>query len=293
MTSGYEFLDRLRDDLGQLPTHADHVFRRRRWMVVAPITVIVVVSFAVVAVILTRGGSTAVPTASAATYLNAAADHVLAMPATHLEPGQFYYEKYHGTVGPLPGVAIGTSEQWTSRYGTGRLLYDGHQIAGFTGSAAHPAQTAFGSRSLTYPQLQALPTDPNSLAAIIRKASTPPGPIGVSSAEYRTIGQLLSGSPWPIPPRLRAALLRVAATIPGLTISKNARDCAGRPAIAVINQEHGYANDEPVRMRFELFFNPKNDLFLGERGTVEGLTQPFQCIALLDAGVVNSSVTRP
>ena len=265
--------------------------RTHTWLIAAPLGLAVVCAVAVI--MLTRGGSGTVPTASAATFLNAAADHALSAPAARLEPGQFYYEKYHGTdLGPLEG-AIGTSEQWMNRLGTGRVLYDGHQIAGFKATARHPVTTSFGNRGLTYAQLQALPTDPQRLAGILRRASLPAGPIGVSEEEYRTIGQLLVGSPWPIPPRLRAALLRVAATIPGLTIEQDARDCAGRRATAVVGYEQGYANDKPVQMRFELLFDAKTNLFLGERGTVVGQAQPFRCIALLRAGVVDTMTTRP
>ncbi len=290
MTGGYDFLDQLRNDLAQLPDQVHGRPRRRVWLAISPIALALVVAGTVL--VLTRGGSSAVPSASAATFLNAAADHALATPAARLGVGQFYYEKYHGTdLGPLEG-AIGTSEQWMNRLGTGRELYDGHFIAGFTGSAAHPAQTSFGNRSLTYAQLQALPTDTDQLASVVRRASLPAGPIGPSAAEYRTIGGLLVGSPWPIPPGLRAALLRVAAAIPGLALEEGVRDCASRAATAVVEYERGYANDKPVRMRFELFFNPATHLFLGERGTVVGQTQPFRCIALLRAGVVNSMTAR-
>jgi hypothetical protein len=291
-TTGYRFLDQLRNDLAELPARRNRVARRARWQVAAVVAGIAV-SAAVVALVLTRGGSATVPTASAATFLNTAADDALTTPATVLRPGQFYYEKYHGTnLGPIAG-AIGTNERWTSRFGSGRMLYNGHFIAGFTGSATRPAQTAFGNRSLTYAQLQALPTDPDRLADLIRKASTPAGPIGLPAAEYRVIGQLLSGSPWPIPRNLGAGLLRVAATIPGLTITRHTHDCAGRPAVAIVSHERGAADDKPVRMRFALFFNPTTDLFLGEAGTVEGHAHPFQCIALMDAGVVNSMTAKP
>jgi hypothetical protein len=291
MTSGHDFLNQLRNDLADLPVKPHARPRRRLWLAISPIALAVLVAGPVF--VLARGGSSTVPAASAATFLNSAADQALAAPAARLGPGQFYYEKYHGTdLGPLEG-AVGTSEQWMTRLGTGRLLYDGHQVMGFTGSAAHPAATSFGNRGLTYAQLQALPTDPNQLGSVVRQASLPAGPIGLSAAEYRTIGQLLDGSPWPIPPRLRAALLRVAATIPGLTVEEGTRDCANRAATAVVEYERGYANDEPVRMRFELFFNPTTDLFLGERGTVIGRTQPFRCIALLRAGVVDAMTARP
>jgi hypothetical protein len=71
------------------------------------------------------------------------------------------------------------------------------------------------------------------------------------------------------------------------------RVCAGRRATAVVHDEQGYANDKPVPMRFELLFDAKTDLFLGERGTVIGQTQPFRCVALLRAGVVKSMTTTP
>jgi hypothetical protein len=290
MTSGYDFLDLLRDDLEQLPSRAERRPARR----LIPAATGIAIACAVGAAIVTHGGSSTVSTASAATFLNHAAKNALATAAPRLGPHQFYYEKYHGTdLGPRPGTT-GTTERWMNRLGTGRERYNGSEIAGFSGSAASPATTPFGNESLTYAELQALPTDPEHLSEIIRHASTPAGPIGLAAAKYRTIGQLLADSPWPIPSRVRAAMLQVAATIPGLTIHQSARDCAGRPAIAVVNHEHGYVNNEPVQMRFALFFSPHTNLFLGERGTVVGHPHhPLRCVALLNAGVVNSQTATP
>lgn len=291
MTSGYDFLDQLRSDLVHLPAQADTRGTRRRWLVGTPIGLAVACAAAVL--VLARGNSGTVPAASAETFLKTAADRALAAPAARLGPGQFYYERYHGTdLGPLPS-GIGTSERWMSRLGTGRELYDGHPLYRFLGSATHPGATALGNRSLTYAQLRALPTDPERLAGVVRRASTPSGQVGLSSSEYRTIGQLLGGSPWPIRPALRSALLRVAATIPGLEVESGARDCAGRAATAIVEHERGYDDDKPVRMRFELFFNPKSYLFIGERAAVVGQKKPFRCIALLAAGVVDSMTARP
>jgi hypothetical protein len=179
MTSGYDFLDGLRDDLERLPSRVER--RPARLWGLIPAATGIAIACAVAAVVVTHGGSSTVSTASAATFLNHAANNALSIGAPRLGPRQFYYEKYHGTdLGPLLG-AIGTSERWTNRVGAGRLLYNDHQIAGFTGTAAHPAATALGNRALTYAQLQALPTDPGPLADIIREASTPAGPIGLVS----------------------------------------------------------------------------------------------------------------
>jgi hypothetical protein len=292
MSTGYDFLDQLRDDLVALPVGVSRRPMSRLALISGSGVAVACVGVALL--ILARGGSSTVPTASAATFLNKAASRALDTPAAVLGPGQFYYEKYRGTNvegEQIPG-ASGTSEEWMGLT-RGRLVFNGFEQAEFRATAGHPFTTSFGNRQLTYTQLLSLPTDSGRLAAIVHRASLPNGQISVSESQYRTIFQLLSGSPWPIPPPLRAALLHVAATIPGLTLNDAARDCAGRAAIAVTLTTRGVDDDKPVRMRLEMLFDPATNLYLGNRGTVVGQPHPFECVALINSGIVNSMTQRP
>jgi hypothetical protein len=293
MSTGYDFLDELRDELATLPPVARRQTRTRpRWTIAACVGGLVAVGAAVV---LARGGSNAVPPADAAAFLTQAADRALAEPVRPLRPGQFYYEKTRGSnVGTDAAGGSGTSEQWTSRR-SGRVLWNGHPLTAFRAFPGHPLTTPFGNRALTYPELLALPNDPEHLASVIRRASQPPGPMGPVVAQFRTIDQLLSQSPWPIPAQLRASILRVAAAIPGLTIDHAAHDCAGRPAIAVtqVSRSYGGNRSSLAPMRAEMLFDPTTDAYLGDRATVVGNAHPFECVALLNAGVVNSITQRP
>jgi hypothetical protein len=165
----------------------------------------------------------------------------------------------------------------------------------FRAVPGHPLATPFGSRVLTYAQLLALPTDPERLARLIRNVSGPPGPVGPLVARFRTIDQLLSQSPWPIPTPLRASILRVAAAIPGLTLNHASVDCAGRRAVAVtqVSRSYGGNRNDLSLMRAEMLFDPATDAYLGDRETVVGHARPFECVALLKTGVVNSDHIRP
>ena len=70
-----------------------------------------------------------------------------------------------------------------------------------------------------------------------------------------------------VPPKLAAALFRVAATIPGATVVPHAADAAGRPGIAVAR------NVSEDKADAELIFNQHTYQFLGAR---EVLTSPVK-----------------
>ena len=75
-----------------------------------------------------------------------------------------------------------------------------------------------------------------------------------------------------VPPRLAAALFKVAATIPGATVKPHVTDAAGRAGIAVARVGQEYPEDN------ELIFDPRTYRLLGQRSTLaapeKGLGQP-------------------
>src|SRR5207237_4444564 len=77
---------------------------------------------------------------------------------------------------------------------------------------------------------------------------------------FTEIGAVLREDPFPA--KVRAALYRVAARIPGIQALGLTRDGIGRPALAVALDDTLYG------MRSELLFDPKTSRLLGERSVV-------------------------
>ena len=99
----------------------------------------------------------------------------------------------------------------------------------------------------------------------------------VDEETFVFVGDLLRGPP--LPQDLRAALLRAAARIPGITLVPDAKDLNGRPGIGV-----AYGSGEGASM---LVFDRRTNAFLGEsegedRGSVD-----------LASGIVSSPDERP
>ncbi len=113
---------------------------------------------------------------------------------------------------------------WIGNRVTGRLVQGGQ------GSAAIPAGISLGRRTITWKQLQNLPTAPGPLSAVIASASKNNGQPLVQ-AEFGTIVGLLFESP--TPPELRSALYRAAARLPGVTLVPASHDLIGRAAAEV------------------------------------------------------------
>jgi hypothetical protein len=107
----------------------------------------------------------------------------------------------------------------------------------------------------TYRLLRSLPTRPTALLARILAASKKPGNPNLRA--MLTISNVLINSI--APPKLNAALYRVAANIPGLHVVRHATDPLGRPGFGVT-----FSSD---RTRIEWIFNSKTLHLLGERLT--------------------------
>jgi hypothetical protein len=120
-----------------------------------------------------------------------------------------------------------------------------------------PAQGCPGAppARFTYKFLTTLPTNPVKLRAWIYAHKN--GGQSADDQAWTDINDLLESTL--TPPRLTAALFRVAATIPGATVVPHATDTAGRPGIAVARFIQGSTEDS------ELLFGARTYRLLGGR----------------------------
>ncbi|MEW2621328.1 CU044_5270 family protein [Streptomyces sp. NPDC048106] len=95
-------------------------------------------------------------------------------------------------------------------------------------TAPGPWRFAVGTGGLTWDQLTRLPTSPAALRARLRPYAEPEQ--DPSEAVFVTVGELLAS---PAPPKVRAALFRVAAELPGVRVAGPATDSTGRRGTAV------------------------------------------------------------
>jgi hypothetical protein len=110
----------------------------------------------------------------------------------------------------------------------------------------------------TYQFLTTLPTNPAKLRAWIYAHKN--GGQGADNQAWTDISDLLGTML--TPPKLTAALFKVAATIPGATVVPHATDAAGRAGIAVARLIQGSTQDN------ELVFSARTYRLLGERTTL-------------------------
>jgi len=115
----------------------------------------------------------------------------------------------------------------------------------------------------TYQFLTTLPTNPARLRAWIYAHKN--GGQSADNQAWTDIGDLLGTTL--TPPKLTAALLRVAATIPGATVVPHATDAAGRAGIAVARLIQASTEDN------ELVFSARTYHLLGERTTLTAPTK--------------------
>src|SRR5260221_825406 len=115
----------------------------------------------------------------------------------------------------------------------------------------------------TYQFLTTLPTNPAKLRAWIYARKN--GGQSADGQAWTDICDLLGTTL--TPPKLTAALLRVAATIPGATVVPHATDAAGRAGIAVARLIQASTEDN------ELVFSARTYHLLGERTTLTAPTK--------------------
>jgi hypothetical protein len=266
--------------------------RRRRWLL-APAAAVALAAAAVAISTGLDSGDVAPPDASAHAALERVAKVAQAQTSLDVPPGKFLYirerDAYLATVADRPSwstITPETRETWVGRDGSGRFVTRGRAIV-FPGprdrtrwiaagrpSFAAPSNAsdaalaesysnngfAAGSRSLSYDQLAALPTDGQAMyRRLIELAGT--GGSSPDAEAFVIIGDLLRSAP--VPGNVRAGLYRAAAYIKGIHFAGEVSDALGRHGLAVdLPSGHGTRN--------RLVFDPQTSELLAEE---EVLTQ--------------------
>ncbi|MBE3010090.1 CU044_5270 family protein [Microbispora sp. NEAU-D428] len=112
------------------------------------------------------------------------------------------------------------------------------------------------ARDTAYTNLKKLPADPERMRAYLY--DRPHGDNPPDTGAWTAVGDLLRETYVPAPQR--AALFKAAATIPGVTVTENVEDAAGRTGIGVGRVSGG--------VREEIIFDSSTYELLGERGIV-------------------------
>lgn len=108
-----------------------------------------------------------------------------------------------------------------------------------------------------------LPTNPARLGALLRKRAIESGPPGPAE-DFVQVGDLLRETD--APPALRAALFKVAASIPGVKILGRVTDRLGRTGVVVAYVDHPPAGKYRGMYGLdELIFAPKTSALLDEQ----------------------------
>jgi len=252
--------------------------RRRVWLL--PATVTAAVAVAIVALVLADvlGSGSPGPSPAAAAVFKRLAAVASTQPSNVPGPGQYLYvdsQQANLSEAPEVGCTMLVPERrqiWIGADGSGRLLENTRE-ASFPTAADRAAcarahllgQAAPGTSDMWFApdclsigptNLQALPTDPAALRALLDARKIEGGPPGPAE-DFVQIGDLLRETD--ASPALRAAIYKVAATIPGVAVLGPARDHAGRLGIGLAYDGSG--------ARSELIFDPRTSALLGELDT--------------------------
>ncbi|HZG06654.1 MAG TPA: CU044_5270 family protein [Streptomyces sp.] len=207
------------------------ILRRRTLVGLAAAAAVATV--AVPAMLPTGPGDGLIAGANASAFLGEMSATVAAQPAPPRD-APFWYVKSRSRIGD---ERAGIREEWF-----GRRVAGGYVQSGPDGSSSNVAPgpatwvIGFSGQTMTWDQLQTLPTDPTALAAVLRRASTVPGsdpgsdPGSNVDTVFGVIGELLTS---PAPPKVKAALYAVAARVPGVRLVGTVIDDAGRSGVAV------------------------------------------------------------
>lgn len=252
--------------------------RRRVWLL--PATVAVAAAVAVVALVLADvfGSGSPGPSPAAAAVFTRLAAVAKTQPSNVPGPGQYLYvdsDQANEAIAAGTGCTMLAPERrqiWIGADGSGRLLENIGQasflsaadrtacarahLLGQAGPGTSDMWFAADCLSIGPTNLQALPTDPAALRALLDARKIEGGPPGPAE-DFVQIGDLLRETD--ASPALRAAIYKVAATIPGVELLGPARDHAGRLGIGLAYKTAG--------ARSELIFDPQTSALLGELDT--------------------------
>jgi hypothetical protein len=218
-------LDRAREQLAHR-TAERKPSRARRRTVLALVAAAAAAAAVAVPVLPLGPGARPVARADAATFLTVVADRAAAQQADW-QDAAFWYSR---SKGQQSGEPVWTREIWLGRTAAGHLetsrLEGGRPIA-FDGPATFGVG---GGDSTDWKGLWRLPTDPVALEKVLRAGRHGAGE-DADSELFVAVGDLLRETP--APPALRAALYRVAARVPGVTLVGDVTDREGRSGTAV------------------------------------------------------------
>jgi hypothetical protein len=247
--------------------------------------------------------------ASAAEVLRRAAAAALPSPPTHLAPGQFWYSENVGTYLDYrdgTGQTVGAYVSETETYWVGvrgwirrdklrsvRAENSSTPKAELRDFGPNPSLNEHNNQAdlpVSYAQLLSAPTSTAGLTRFVLRAETRPG--FHISPKYRTF--LLVNSIHDIliepmvPGRLRSALFRVAATIPGARMIGAAQDSLGRAAVEIdfdVPDQH---------TRYEFLFDPTSYVLTDMREVnIDNPKQLYGDTAFIASGLVNHVGAAP
>lgn len=221
------------------------------------------------------GGKTPGAQAGATEILLRAATTAEKQPELKPRPDQFIYFESQGKQAELPGQPghSGQRKAWLSVSGKrAGLLLGGPRAEGVWLCDREPDKN--GAVVAEQPEnvdirkppvnchnspayRRGLPTDPAAMRKWLYRNSHGGNPPDVQA--FITVGDTIRETY--IQPASLAAMFKAAAKIPGVTLTKDAVDFAGRKGIAVGQTWHG--------LRHELIFEPKTYRLLGEREVVD------------------------
>ncbi len=237
--------------------------------------------------------------------------HMAAVAATRhgdsLDPGQFVYTKSQTrSLRTVADASSGhswhvfdtvTRQAWIGPDGSGRIVESAGPGA-FASKAdrlsweasgrpplprgGNASDEVYGPGELSFLDLAALPTDEDSLRALIEERRILPGPPGTGET-VDILGDLLRETY--APPQLRASLYRITAALPGIQLLGAMTDAAGRQGIGVGYSEKG--------LRQELIIDPRTSVLLGERTVREDSGAAIEWAVYLKSGVVSSTSQKP
>lgn len=175
---------------------------------------------------------------------------------------------------------VSQRQSWVSPDGSGRLLQTwsdptfptAHDRQNWLLSGSHPlAQAPIDQRSgpgtlkNTPTNLWNLPTSPSKLMSLIVERKIEYGPPGPRE-DFVQVGDLLPDTD--APPAVRAALFKVAAQIPGVEALGATKDHLGRVGVALAYPEAPAERSLGTKGLYELIFDPKTSVLLGDETVV-------------------------
>ena len=257
----------------------------------------VVAATVAASVILPLGGDPT-PSAEAAQVLTSAAGRVGHGPSYIPRPGQFYYRRAQGVslnaVTDSAGLTTmrrerSIQELWIARDGSGRIGSGPDRPAAPDDFGPGGLAVPFGSRSLSMPDLEGLPTDPDALAGVIEDSAVR-NSHPLAYQELDLVAEVLRNAP--VSPALGAAFYEALARFPGIEALGERTDSVGRTGQAV-------GATDAAGVRLEIIIDPASGELLADRSVatrdVDGLRAGdlLSEFTYVERGVVASVGERP